>query len=498
MSETRTAGLIESLDEATLNKTHLRTVLVSGMGFFADAYDLFVIGIVSTLLKSEWHLGSGQLALLNAVMLGAAFLGALVLGRVADLLGRARIFGVIAVSMVIASLGSALAPSLWVLIAFRFLLGFGVGGNYPVSAVLMTENANRADRGKLVGLVFSTQALGLIVGPLVALALLGGGVGPGLTWRLLLGLGAVPAAAVVWLRRKLPESVRYQARAQAQAQAQAREGAAPARGTSVKDLLTSRRFLLLLTGTAGCWFLLDYAYYGNTISTPQIVSLISPHASNTTTIAIQLGIFVVAALPGYVLAINRMDRVGHRRLQLLGFVMMGACFAVIGLVPGMTTVVAPFLIAYGISYFFTEFGPNVTTFVLPGEVFPASVRATGHGIAAGTGKLGAFIGVFLFPVLQGWLGLRGTLLLTAGISVLGALLTTILPEPAGRSLEEVAGDEDVIAAAEAVVRIAADSAGGVRRGILKVQESGNTPGLWPWVLRGQGRRSVAALAVSSM
>ena len=453
MSETRTPSLVESLnaiDEAKLGKKHLRTVVVAGMGFFADAYDLFVIGIVSTLLKSEWHLGSGQLALLNAVMLGAAFLGALVLGRVADKVGRARIFGIIAVVMVIASLGSALAPSLAVLVAFRFLLGFGVGGNYPVSAVLMTEHANRADRGKLVGLVFSTQALGLIVGPLAALALIGSGVSNDMTWRILLALGAVPAAAVVWLWRRLPESTRFRA-AQASRAAQAPAGAdqaAPRVG--VKELLTSRKFLTLLAGTAGCWFLLDYAYYGNTISTPEIVKLISPNASNATTIAIELAIFVVAAVPGYVLAIARMDRIGHRRLQLIGFVMMGVCFAVIALVPGMTTAVVPFLLVYGVSYFFTEFGPNVTTFVLPGQVFPGSVRATGHGIAAGTGKLGAFIGVFLFPILQTSMGLRGTLLLTGGISVLGALLTLVLPEPAGRSLEEVSGDTEVIAIREQV------------------------------------------------
>jgi hypothetical protein len=71
------------------------------------------------------------------------------------------------------------------------------------------------------------------------------------------------------------------------------------------------------------WFLLDYAYYGNTISTPQILSLISPSASTMTKIALQLAIFVVAAVPGYVLAIARLDKIGHRRLQLLGFAMMG-------------------------------------------------------------------------------------------------------------------------------------------------------------------------------
>ena len=151
---------------------------------------------------------------------------------------------------------------------------------------------------------------------------------------------------------------------------------------------------------------------------------------------------MVAAVPGYLLAIARMDRIGHCRLQLVGFILMGLCFAVIGLVPGMTTAVAPFLLVYGISYFFTEFGPNMTTFVLPGEVFPTAARATGHGISAGIGKFGAFVGVFLFPVLQGSLGLRGTLLLTAGVSGLGALLTLVLPEPAGRSLEEIAAEHE--------------------------------------------------------
>jgi MFS family permease len=139
-----------------------------------------------------------------------------------------------------------------------------------------------------------------------------------------------------------------------------------------------------------------------------------------------------------VLAIARLDRIGHRRLQMIGFAMMGLCFLVIAAVPGMTTTVAPFLLVYGVSYFFTEFGPNMTTFVMPSELYPVSMRATGHGISAGIGKLGAFIGVFLFPVLNDNLGLRGTLLLTAGVSVAGLALTLVLPEPAGRSLDEIA------------------------------------------------------------
>jgi MFS family permease len=433
--------------EAALQGLRRRALLVSGIGFFTDAYDLFVIGIASALLKGQWHLDAAQLALLNAVMLGAAFLGAMAFGRLADMIGRTRVYWICAAMMVLAALGSAFSLNLAMLVAFRFLLGFGVGGDYPVSAVLMSEYSHHSNRGRMIGLVFSAQAVGLIIGPLAALALLGGGASSGLTWRLLLGLGAIPAAVAVWLRRTMPEPPRYQV--QPSRQPGARPGA--------RELLASRTLLVTLAGTAGCWFLLDYAYYGNTISTPQIIALIAPHASQTATIAIELAIFAVAAVPGYVLAIARMDRIGHRRLQFVGFVLMGACFAVIGLVPGMTTVVIPFLLAYGISYFFTEFGPNMTTFVLPGELFPTRLRTTGHGISAGVGKLGAFIGVFLFPVLQGTLGLRGTLLLTAGISVLGALLTLVLPEPAGRTLEEISAEVDVIAEAERAIRDAGRS-----------------------------------------
>jgi len=450
VTEIQSGDLIAELDEASLSRFHLRAVLVSGMGFFTDAYDLFVIGIASTLIAKEWNLSSGKLALLNSTMLAAAFLGALVFGRFADVVGRKRVYWMVAAIMVIGALGSALAPSFWILIVFRFVLGFGVGGDYPVSAVMMSEYANRKDRGKLVGMVFGTQALGLIVGPLIALALIGGGASDDVVWRILLGLGALPAAAVLYLRTKMPESPRYRAQVQGRAaeaatqiagftrgQVNGNGSGSPGQNLGLRAFLTNRRYLIMLAGTAGTWFLLDYAYYGNTISTPQILGLISPQATTTTKIALQLAIFVVAAVPGYVLAIARLDRIGHRRLQLTGFAMMALCFAIIAIVPGLTSMVVPFLLVYGVSYFFTEFGPNMTTFVMPSELYPVSMRATGHGISAGVGKLGAFIGVFLFPVLQTSLGLRGTLLLTAGVSVLGFALTLVLPEPAGRSLEDM-------------------------------------------------------------
>jgi MFS family permease len=452
-----TPGLTVSqiLDEAPVSRFHRRAVLISGMGFFTDAYDLFVIGTVAALVTTQWHLTTTQTSWVTGSAILGAFVGAFVFGRIADVLGRKTVYTLVAVIMIVGALTSAFATGFVFLVIARFVLGLGIGGDYPVSAVLMSEYSNRQDRGRLVGLVFSMQALGLIVGPLVALTLLASGVNHELTWRLLLGLGAMPAAAVVYLRAKMPESPRFQARVQGKADQAARqlhlfaEGAVDAsaatdggtRHLGLGQFLTNRRTLMLILGTAGTWFLFDYAYYGNTLSLPTILKEVAPQASLETKLAWTLGMFVLFALPGYILAVAKMDRIGHRRLQFIGFAVMAMAFLVLGAVPVLTTVVVPFLAIFGLSYFFIEFGPNTTTFVLPSEVFPVSMRTTGHGIAAGIGKLGAFAGVFLVPQLEKHVGLRGMLVVAGVAAVLGYLLTTVLPEPAGRTLEEVSGED---------------------------------------------------------
>ncbi len=441
------------LDAAPTSRFHRRAVIVSGVGFFTDAYDLFVISTVAVLAAKQWHLTTNQSSWVAGSAILGAFVGAFVFGRAADILGRKRVYGLVAGLMIVGALASAVAPTFGWLVAARVLLGLGIGGDYPVSAVLMSEFANRQDRGKLVGLVFSMQAVGLIVGPVVAMALLASGLNHDLTWRLLLGFGAIPAAAVVYLRAKMPESPRFAAQVKGDSDAAlqqlarysdgviAQTGASAERqrnNIGVRQLLTNRRLLGMVVGTAGAWFLFDYAYYGNTLSLPTILADVAPHASLIAKLALSLAMFVVFAVPGYLLAIWRMDRFGHRRLQFVGFAVMALAFLALGVVGPLTHVVPAFLAVFGFSYFFIEFGPNTTTFVLPAEVFPTRVRTTGHGIAAGVGKLGAFIGVFLVPQLQKSIGLRGMLLVAGGASAGGFLLTRLIPEPGGRSLDEIA------------------------------------------------------------
>jgi MFS transporter, PHS family, inorganic phosphate transporter len=118
--------------------------------------------------------------------------------------------------------------------------------------------------------------------------------------------------------------------------------------------------------------------------------------------------------------------------------MMAVSFGLLAFIPNVEKLMYPFLIIYGFSYFFTEFGPNATTFVYPSEIFPVKVRTTGHGIAAAMGKIGGFFGVFTFPFFMHWHGLPAAEGAAAIVSVLGLIVTIfLLPETKGKSLEEL-------------------------------------------------------------
>src|SRR5580692_8647533 len=172
----RTPGTFDTLDDAKVNRFQLKIMFVSGMGFFTDAYDLFVIGIVVALLKPEWNLSTGQVSWLNSATLLASAVGAVVFGRIADILGRKRIYGYEVLILAIGALASAFAPNYTFLLICRIILGIGIGGYYPVSATIMSEYSGKQTRGRMVGLVFAMQVAGLNVGPLVASILLGSGI----------------------------------------------------------------------------------------------------------------------------------------------------------------------------------------------------------------------------------------------------------------------------------------------------------------------------------
>jgi len=171
--------------------------------------------VLSILPLAGWNkFTTVQTSLLSSTALLAAVIGAMIFGRLLDVLGRKAVYGLELVILVIGALGSAfLVPinGVYYLMAWRFILGIGIGGDYVTSSVIMSKYSNTKNRGRFIGMVFSMQSFGLVAGPLIALAFLTSGVNPALTWKLLLAIGAIPAAVVIYFRRKMPEPPKYSA-----------------------------------------------------------------------------------------------------------------------------------------------------------------------------------------------------------------------------------------------------------------------------------------------
>ncbi|PWI58756.1 MFS transporter [Sulfoacidibacillus thermotolerans] len=442
------ADILEALEESKLQSFHWKTMFTSGMGFFTDAYDLFIIGVVTTILAPIWHLGKAEIGILNATSLIAAALGAIIFGKLADRFGRKSVYGIEVIILTIGALLSATSQNFDQLLFWRFIIGLGIGGDYPTSAIIMSEYANRKNRGRLVTSVFAMQGFGLLVGPLVASGLLVSGLSHDLVWRLMLALGAIPAAAVIYLRRTISETPRYLLEVKRDQEEAAKVvSSLTQRDVSASednrgDGWTRSQFWLRVLGTAGSWFFLDIAFYGNSVSSTLIMKSLVSHASLLHTTLVSTLIFLIFAIPGYWVTAFTIDRLGRKTIQMLGFIMMALSFAGLYFIPHITMMTIPFLLIYGLSYFFTEFGPNTTTFVIPSEVFPTRWRAFGDGLSAGAGKMGAFLGALFVPILLSRFSLSGTEGIMAVVCLLGIGTTMLVPELKARSLSAIYHDTD--------------------------------------------------------
>jgi len=450
----------KDIDNVPLGLQHLKIWFTSGMGFFTDAYDLFIIGIVLILLEGNYgtsiHISAGN-ALVGAGLIGssaiiAAIIGQLMWGILADKFGRKSIYGIEATILAIGAILSAFAWNYWSLFAFRFILGIGIGGDYPVSATIMSEYANVKDRGKLIALVFANQGIGSLTAVAVGLGSVAA-LPPELAWRLMLGFGAIPALAVIYLRRKLPETPRYSAyvlKDKVKAEIAAKFVKSDANISSINDTRVNnfRAFISnywkMLIVTAGSWFLLDIAFYGTGIFSGPITSQIIPPHSLEQKIVLAGVPFMVGFL-GYFSAVAFIDKIGRKTLQILGFFGMAILYFVVSSemiakgtkITGFMLPVNLMFLLYALTFFFIDFGPNTTTFIIPAEIYPVKFRTTGHGISAAAGKAGAALTTFYFSYLLLQYGLKEVLIGLAIVSLIGGLLSFGLKETKNISLEEI-------------------------------------------------------------
>ncbi|KAF9162356.1 Inorganic phosphate transporter pho84 [Mortierella sp. AD011] len=483
-------GLAE-LEEQSWNWFTIRTLITSGTGFFTDAYDVFIINLVVPMLgyiyfkQNGNKLPSATEGSLKGMSSFGTLVGQLVFGYLGDAVGRKRIYGLELMVIILGTLCCAMAGSnakgssvIQYLTFWRFVLGFGIGGDYPMSATVTSEWAAAGRRGQLMSIIFSMQGIGNLMASVVTMIVLACFKSAiesdvdnlDIVWRICVGVGCIPAVSTVYLRLTMPESPRYALDVENdvekanQAVAQATDSKAIESTSSAVVAKTKRNHnrefieyfsqwenLKVLIGTSVTWFLLDVAFYGVSLNQSYVLNAMGFVGDGTvydnlwkTTLG-NLIVSVLGFVPGYWFTVFLIERMGRRRIQFMGFGMVTVLFVILSAAFHQLKNIVPLFVAlFTLLQFFFNFGPNTTTFVVPGEVFPTRVRATAHGISAASGKLGAIIATFGFNSLVeigGPVGqhafLPQVLGIFAAMMALGFLFTFLVPETMGMSLEEI-------------------------------------------------------------
>ncbi|KAM7277924.1 hypothetical protein ACFE04_005058 [Oxalis oulophora] len=513
-------NVLNALDVAKTQLYHFTAIVIAGMGFFTDAYDLFSISLVTKLLGRiyyyvEGHPKPGSLppnvaAAVNGVALCGTLAGQLFFGWLGDKMGRKRVYGLTLILMVGCSLASGLSFSnspkavMATLCFFRFWLGFGIGGDYPLSATIMSEYANKKTRGAFIAAVFAMQGFGILAGGIVSLIVSSAfdhyikapaySVDPVAStipeadyiWRIILMFGAIPAGITFYWRMKMPETARYTALVAKNAKQAAADmskvlnveleveeakvaqiGAKPANSFGLFSKEFLKRHGLHLLGTCSTWFLLDIAFYSQNLFQKDIFSAIGwiPPAASMNAVhevykisRAQTLIALCSTVPGYWFTVAFIDIMGRFAIQLMGFFFMTVFMFAIAIPYHHWTLKENrigFVVMYSLTFFFANFGPNATTFVVPAEIFPARLRSTCHGISAAAGKAGAIIGAFGFLYAAqstdpkktdagypAGIGVKWSLIILGIVNFLGMGFTLLVPESKGKSLEELTGENE--------------------------------------------------------
>lgn len=431
---------------------HRRLAWSAGLGIFLDGYDLVIISVALMQLKAQWELTPGELGAIGGAVFYGALIGALAGGWVADKFGRKAVYMIDLLTFLVGAVLCGLAWSVAALVAFRFIVGVGIGADYPLSATYMAEFMPAKKRGGILTWTWGLWAAGAITAGLVGAALL---LDKTNGWRWMFILGAIPAVLVVYLRRDLPESPRWYLRKNQPEKAAAvvaRIDPTISQG-EIDQFLTEQRLKMqhkplplkflfmkpyLRATLLVClpWFILDFVGYYITIYTPLILGRLGIHSEIARSLAqsVIFGSFIFGWIPLALLV----DKIGRIIPQIIGFIGFGAALVLVALasthvqhltVDGKLTMVASggtiavVCVAMFLQEVFNTFGPASTTYILPSEVYPTDLRASGHGFATAFSRFGGMLGASLLPPVQVWLGDRDFFILLAAFCVLAAIFT---------------------------------------------------------------------------
>ena len=449
------AHVFSALDDAPMTFAHYLYWLLASGGTLLDGFSVVSLGIALPLLKRDFAIAPAMLGFIGSALVLGAVLGAAVGGMAADRIGRKRAF---LVDMAIIAAGSALcviAPNPWLILAGQFVLGIGIGIDFPTSGSYVSEITPKASRSRMTVATIALQSVGMVAAALVGIAVLR--VHPAVTdWRILLGAGGILAVLYIIARLGLPESPRWlaekgriaeaaavltsltgvpvsAARMETAAETGAFSAASANDKTSTLRTLFSQRYRTRTLLVSLPWLMMDVATYGVGLFTPVILGALHFASAGAGTVAAVFadaegsGLIDLFLLVGFIVGIGAVPRFGRIPMQVAGFAGMATGMLLLTLAalagdgPGahLWLVIAGFVMFN----FAMNAGPNATTFTLAPILFPTGIRASASGFAAASAKVGATFGTFLVPQIQAAWGLVGVLTLMAAVSVGGLVAT---------------------------------------------------------------------------
>lgn len=357
--------------------TQRRLLTIAGLGWMFDALDVGLLSFLLAALKQDWGLTAQQLGWIGSVNSIGMAVGAFVFGVMADKTGRKSAF---IVTLLLFSVGSgltALVSTLGALLALRFVIGMGLGGELPVASTLVSESVASHERGRVVVLLESFWAFGWLAAALIAYFVI-----PDYGWRAAMLLSALPAFYAIYLRLHLPDSPRYV------------EMAAEKRRPSILDNVRAvwstdyRRATVMLWIL---WFCVVFSYYGMFLWLPSVVMLKGFSLVKSFQYVL---IMTLAQLPGYFTAALLIERVGRKFVLAVYLTGTAVCAYFFGAADSVAL-----LLTFGMLLSFFNLGACGALYAYTPEQYPTAIRATGTGMAASIGRVGGILG----PLMVGYL-----------------------------------------------------------------------------------------------
>lgn len=406
-----------------------RALAAAKLGWMLDAMDFLLYVMAIGQLRDYFGFDDGTAGLLGTVTLITSAVGGIVFGIVADRAGRTRALMATILIFSICSLGAATSQSLWQLMAWRIVLGFGMGGEWASGAVLVSETWPPEKRVRAISVMQSGWALGYIAAALLGALFLDvldlGDTG----WRWLFAVGALPALLTLWIRRRVKEPEAWTSRKQVAGSTGRAFGVLFGAEYRTRTIMATLLSASVQFANWGLFFWLP-GFLARPIE--QGGAGMSIVRSAGWIIPVQIGAYIGYNSFGFIA-----EKLGRRRTFIAYLVTAAILVPIYGQMarsPGVLMALGPILGFVGYGYF-SLFGSFLA------ELFPTDVRATGQGLTYNLGRgLGA-----LAPYTIGYVatmpnvGIGSALALTSAFFLGGAVLILFFADTSRKALSEAAG-----------------------------------------------------------